>query len=99
VLRTAEPIYEHVRVFKGRAGITQTTRPYHLYLLKPEGRDSVVIDGLRSVSYAPKYLDARGGGKISKARRILNYIQEHKDKAFFSTEIAEALKDEAINGC
>jgi hypothetical protein len=96
VLRTAEPIYEHERIFKGRAGITQTTRPYHLYLLKPEGRDSVVIDGLRFVRYAPKYLDARGGGKISKAQRILNYIQEHRDKAFFSTEIAEALKDEGV---
>ncbi len=36
ILRTKEPIYEYERRFKGRAGISQTTRPYHLYLLRPE---------------------------------------------------------------
>jgi len=93
VLRTAQPLYEHERIFKGRGGLTQTTRPYHLYLLKPEGVDSTVVDGHRFVSYDPKYLDARGGGKVSKAQRILRFVQSHANKAFFSTEIAEALVD------
>ena len=96
VLRTVQPLYEHERIFKGRAGMTQTTRPYHLYLLKPEGKDSVLIDGRRFVSYDRKYLDARGGGRRSKAQMILDYITEHNDRAFFSKDIAVALKAEGV---
>jgi len=48
------------------------------------------------VSYAPRYLDARGGGKVSKAQRILSYIQNRCDRAFFSTEIAEDLKEHGV---
>jgi hypothetical protein len=96
VLRTAEPIYQHERIFKGRAGMTQTTRPYHLYLLKPEEKDSLTVEGRRFVSYAPEFLDARGGRKVSKAQRILDYIQDHRDAAFFSTEIAEELKEYGV---
>jgi len=54
VLRTKRPLFERERIFKGRAGVRQTTRPYHLYVLRPEGKDSVVIDAqhcrLRKVS-------------------------------------------------
>ena len=59
VLRTAEPLYEHERVFKGRGGISQNTRPYHLYLLKPENVDQAVFEGHRFVSYDEKFLDPR----------------------------------------
>ena len=48
------------------------------------------------MGYAPKYLDARGGGTVSKAQQILDYIQENQDKAFYSTEIAEALKEKGV---
>jgi predicted ArsR family transcriptional regulator len=68
ILRTKEPIYEFERRFKGRAGISQTTRPYHLYLLRLEGTDSMLVDGRKFVKYAKKYLDVRGGGKVSKVR-------------------------------
>jgi hypothetical protein len=34
----------------GRGGVSQTTRPYHLYVLRPEGRDSLVVDGLEFVA-------------------------------------------------
>jgi hypothetical protein len=34
-----------------------------------------------------------GGGKVSKAKRILENVKRHKDEVFFSTDIAEALKD------
>ena len=97
VLRTAQPIYKHERIFKGRGGLTQTTRPYHLYLLSPEGVDSTVVDGRHFVKYDPKYLDVRGGGKVSKAQRILNYVKENRDNAFFSTEIADALEEGGVN--
>ena len=96
-LRTAEPLYEHERIFKGRGGLTQNTRPYHLYILKSEGVNSVVIDGRLFVSYEKKYLDVRGGGKVSKAQRIFNFVQEHTDRAFFSKDVAEALKDYGVN--
>ena len=85
ILRTKEPIYEYERRFRGRAGISQTTRPYHLYLLRPEDADSMRVDGREFVKYAKKYLDVRGGGKVSKAPRVLNFIKKHRDQAFFST--------------
>jgi len=96
VLRTKEPIFEHERIFKGRGGLTQTTRPYHLYLLKPEGMNSAVVNGYRFVGYDKKYLDDRGGGEVSKAQRILGLLQENKDKAFYSKDVAETLKEYGI---
>jgi DNA-binding MarR family transcriptional regulator len=96
VLRTEKPLYQRERIFKGRGGVTQNTRPYHLYLLRPVGRDSVDIGGRRFVGYAEEHLDPRGGGKLSKARKILSYIREHGDRAFFSKEIAEALRDKGV---
>ncbi len=96
VLRTREPIYESERIFRGRGGIVQNTRPYHLYLLKPKGKDSVLVDGREFVAFDEKYLDARGGGKLSKAQMILNFIEKHAGKAYFSTEIVEALKDKGV---
>jgi hypothetical protein len=50
------------------------------------------VDGREFVKYAKEHLDVRGGGKVSKAQRILNFIEENRDRAFFSTEIASALK-------
>jgi len=45
VLRTREPIYEHERIFKGRGGITQTTRPYHLRAFNRKlSKERVVVE-------------------------------------------------------
>lgn len=79
-----------------KAGVRQTTRPYHLYVLRPEGKKSVVINGLEFVKYSEQYLDVRGGGKYSKAKAILDFLRENRDRAFFSKEIAEALKDKGV---
>ncbi len=49
VLRTEKPIYIHERIFKGRGGVTQNTRPYHLYVLRPEGVNSLDVNGQRFV--------------------------------------------------
>ncbi|MBT0159030.1 hypothetical protein G4O51_03495 [Candidatus Bathyarchaeota archaeon A05DMB-2] len=54
--------------FKGRGGISQNNRPYHLYLLKPKGKDSMRLEGHEFVKYDEAYLDARGGGKLAKLR-------------------------------
>jgi len=93
VLRTERPIYRRERVFKGRGGVSTHTRPYHLYILRPEGLDEVVVEGHRFVGFSEERLDPRGGGALSKARRILEFLKEHGDEAFFSKDIAEALKE------
>jgi len=96
VLRTKKPLYASERIFKGRGGVSTTTRSYHLYVLKPEGIDSLLIDGHEFVKYSKDFLDVRGGGKLSKAQRVLNFLRSHRDKAFFSTEIAETLKEHGM---
>jgi hypothetical protein len=94
ILRTEEPIYEALRSFRGRAGIKKNTRAYHLYLHKPM-RNSAVVKGMRFVKYQRKRLDERGAG-INKSALIRNFLKEHSDKAFYSTEVAEALKDNGV---
>jgi len=96
VLRTEKPIYEHERIFKGRGRISRNIRSYHLYVLRPEGVDSIVLDDRRFVKYGKEHLDVRGGGKKSKAQRILEYLRKHGDQAFFSKDVAEALKDYGV---
>jgi hypothetical protein len=91
VLRTVAPIYYPERVVKGRGGVSQHTRPFHLYLLRPEGVDDVEIKGWRYVGFSEEYLDPRGGGGVSKARRVLDFLRENGDKAFFSRDVADAL--------
>jgi len=60
ILRTEKLIYESERVFRGKGGLSRNTRPYHLYVLGPEGFDSLVIDGRRFAKYKKEYLDVRG---------------------------------------
>ena len=78
---------------RDRDGLSRNTRPYHLYVLGPKGFDSLVIDGRKFVKYKKEYLDVRGGGGKSKAEIILDYLRKHKDQAFFSKDIADALKE------
>ena len=54
ILRSERQFMEAQRIFKGRGGITRNLRKYYLYVLKPEGRDSVEIDGVRFVRYGEK---------------------------------------------
>ena len=96
VLRTAEPVYSHERVFKGRGGTSLHTRPFHLYLLRPEGVDDVEAGGRRFVGYAEEHLDPRGGGRVSKARRVLEFLRDHGDDAFFSSDIVDGLKEHGV---
>jgi len=101
ILRTKKPIYRSERVFKGRGGFSRSTRPYHLYVLRPEGRDKVFLNGYEFVAFDRKYMDARGGGKKkdSKAQKIFDFLKENREKAWFSKKIAETLKDEGVRVC
>jgi hypothetical protein len=71
VLRTKKPIYEFERILKGRAGMSQTTRPYRLYVFRPEGVDSLLIDGREFVKYAEEYLDVGAAGSTAKSSSSL----------------------------
>lgn len=96
ILRTKTPLFEASKLFKGRAGISRNTRPYHLYLFQPDVENIVEKDNLEFVGYDKKYLDARGGGGRSKASVVLEFLKKHKDKAWFSTEIVHNLQNESV---
>ena len=96
ILRTERPIFRRERVFKGRGGSSAHTRPFHLYLLGSEGSDDVVVGGLRFVGYDEEHLDARGGGGMSKAGRVLGFLRENKDRAFFSRDVVDALSEHGV---
>lgn len=92
ILRTEKPSVESNRVFKGRAGIHSNLRKYHYYILGPRGKDYFQYEGLRFVN-ATKVEPKQ---KIGKAGTILAYLRDNRDKAFFSKEIVEALKEKGI---
>lgn len=95
IFRTEEPIRERNSIFKGRAGKTSNLRSYRLYVLCQKRVDSLHIQGVRFVKYDKKYLDKRAFGK-SKAKMVLEFLKKNQDRAFFSTEVAEALKDKGV---
>jgi hypothetical protein len=93
VLRTDAPILLHERVFKGRGGTSRHLRPFHLYMLKPQGVDNVMVGGRRFVSFSEEHLDPRGGGGVSKASRVLGFLKENSGSAFFSRDVVDALSE------
>jgi len=97
ILRTERPIYEVEKVFRGRAGVRKNTRGYHLYLYMP-GRRAMKIRKLRFVAYDEKLRSERGL-RVSKAELIREFLRKNSDRAFFSTEIAEALKEHGVKPC
>ena len=75
----------------------KNTRGYHLYLYMP-GRRAVKIRKLRFVAYDEKLRSERGL-RVSKAELIREFLRKNSDRAFFSTEIAEALKEHGVKPC
>ena len=53
--------------------------------------EEVVVDGRQYVGFSREHLDPRGGGGVSKARRILDFLREKGDRAFFSRDLVDAL--------
>lgn len=99
LLRSERPIIEAVRFFGGRAGMKHNTRVYYLYIPKPKGKATVQIAGQKFMGYAKKYLDRRGTKVKSKAKLILEFLRQNRGKAFYSTEIASALRNNGIEPC
>ncbi len=77
---------EAQRIFKGRGEVTRNLRKNYLYVLKPEGRDSVKIDGVHFVRYKER----------ETPRLSYEFLKSNCGRAFFSKEMAEALKDREI---
>ncbi len=106
VLRTEKPLFEYSKQFKGRAGFKSNTRMFHLYIINDQAgqgeerigaETTIVIDSHRFVQFLPEYSDKRGNrGSKSKAQLILNFLKENSDKAFYSTEIFNALKEREV---
>lgn len=105
ILRTDRPLFEYSKQFKGRAGFKSNTRMYHLYIINDrtgqgeEGTDAeeTVIDGHTFVQFRPEYSDKRGNrGSKSKAQLVLNFLKDNSDRAFYSTEIFNALKEKGV---
>ncbi|MBS7626889.1 hypothetical protein KEJ51_07650 [Candidatus Bathyarchaeota archaeon] len=95
ILRAKRVIRERLRAFKGRAGIRSNLRSYYLYVLKPKGVGSLTVDGVKFVNYEEHYLDKRSR-VASKASLLLNFLKRNRDRAYFSKELAEALKDRGV---
>jgi hypothetical protein len=61
----------------------------------PKGGDYLSIKWVRFVRFDESKLDYKGLG-VSKAKLILDFLAGHIDRAFFSIEVAEALKDRGV---
>jgi len=96
ILRTKKPLHEAERLFKGRAGVRRNLRSYHLYILKPKRVDRLQVGGNEYVSFSRRYLDVRGGGVRSKAAFIREFLESNLGRAFYSTQVVEALKDNGV---
>jgi hypothetical protein len=103
VLRTDKAISENCKRFRGRHGTTSNTRLYHQYVLNNLYRrvgsepQDCSIDGHRFVPFSSEYSDKRGSrGEKSKARLILNFLKDNSDRAFYSTEIYNTLKEKGV---
>jgi len=97
LLRSAREVRGKLRVFRGRAGSVSSDRGYFLYLFRVEGQDSAKVDGVDFVPYGQEYLSNKIPKGESKTKRILRFLKENQYRAWYTTEIVEALKDEGVN--
>jgi len=91
LLRSDRPLRERNGNFAGRAGTSYNTRSFYLYILM-DRCDETVIDSVRFLAFAktPKIQ------KENKAQLILSFLRENADRAFYTTQIVERLKDKGV---
>jgi hypothetical protein len=95
LLRTEESIKEHQEIFRGKAGFSRNLRMYHLYVLCPDDAQTLFYEGRRFSRFDEKRSKSQHLGK-SKAQRILDFLKKNNDRAFYSKEVANALKDKGV---
>jgi DNA-binding MarR family transcriptional regulator len=89
-LRTREPVYRFESSHRGRAGLLRNTRAINYYVVN---NGEVGGDFVR---YCDRKKDGRSKGIESKSRRVLEFLRQNKDKAFYSVDIVKAL---GVNRC
>lgn len=96
IMRTEETVKERNKIFKGRGGMRTNLRSYHLYVLSSSrNSDSLELHGTRFVKYNKK-LAKKNVNEVNKTKLVLNFLENNSDKAFYSKQIVEALKDRNI---
>jgi len=48
------------------------------------------------VAFSEEFLDPRGGGGVSKSQRIMEFLEDNGDKAFFSRDVVDALEEHGV---
>jgi DNA-binding MarR family transcriptional regulator len=86
ILRTREPVFQFETSSRGRAGVSGYTRAINYYAIS--NSDELPADFVR---YDERKKDGRCRDVESKANRILNYLMNNKEKAFYSNDIVKAL--------
>jgi hypothetical protein len=91
LLRSERPLLERNGNFAGRAGTSYNTRLYHLYLLDNR-HDETVVDNIRFLTFAktPKIQ------RENKSQLIMQFLRDNPDKAFYTTQIVQKLKDKGV---
>jgi len=86
ILRTREPIFKFEINSKGRAGVVGYTQAINYYAI--DNGDELPA---AFVKYDERKKDGRSRDVESKAYGILNYLNNNKEKAFYSNDIVKAL--------
>jgi len=86
ILRTREPSFEFETCSRGRAGVSGYTRAINYYAVNSGSELPANF-----VKYDERRKDGRSRDVESKADRILCYLLNNKDKAFYSNDVVKAL--------
>lgn len=86
ILRTKQPVFMREKILKGRNGSVTHTRSVNYY-----GFNDFELSA-EFVTYDEKVMDGRDKQVESKAQRILKFLQEHDDRAFYSTDLVRKLE-------
>jgi DNA-binding MarR family transcriptional regulator len=87
ILRTREPSFEFETSSKGRAGVVGNTRAINHYIVNKGHELSADF-----VKYEDRKKDGRSNRNESKARKILEFLKNNCDKAFYSKDVVKELK-------
>jgi hypothetical protein len=92
LLRSERPLCERNDKFVGRSSKTYNTRVFYLYSLATDHYDETVINNIRFLTYTktPKMK------RENKSQLILAFLRENADRAFYTTQIVEKLKDKGV---
>ena len=56
----------------------------------------MTLDGVRYVAFSEEHVDPRGGRGVSKASRVLGFLEENRGRAWFSKDVVGALREHGV---